>query len=767
MEIKLKSALFKRIFNSDNISNDYSQQPLRLAIYEDYNVPLIKEKRAYADILEDYSNILANVVNIEMISFNGLPNDLIKEFLKIGFPAKKLMIVNSEFDFSTLDDIEPATFEKIESVHFSGMKSKGGKKTKFRNANALKNLKYLNLYDCETLDLDSFFEEIPNPEEISALDISSNLPDPQKVEGLKGLKSLYIQGVKDSKGLYNFLESISLENLTVLSITDCDLENMPDSVVSRLSSLLALDLNNNSNVNYNRILSALPQKKILKTLAIQDVKDNNFNLDTSQLEKFITLQQLRCRNIFLNFDGFREYIGKDSSLESVELFNTNVQNLEFLTDARTDIYISIEQDDIDFGMLTPEFVKKQSRLDLTRTNTGERLELSYERVQEDDLKRTSGISFIVDDKNLPSIETTLSSVDKIYGGDIRISDNTTLVEEFLDKYSKKIEYGFSLISSSFLEIDQEAVVRLNKDVKIDNIAVIDRECNDAYVRKRFEYTPEQYIELRRKIEEITGDIPQDLSDIQKFMIIYRRLGSRISYDHGIIGANKYSQYAQDNVDDCRNCVNGLMRNTCVCAGYADILYNCLKAVGIEAYKISGLSGEYHQWNKVKIDGVFYNTDLTWDVPSLTKNYIHIPRWCLKGDKFFGKAHKEQIGKKAECPKDLDKGQIIEAFKFAMKFDGIRPQNEFLVVFKDVFQEINKEFQKLFSLKRKKALPEPTIEKSEEKTGSTNVSTFASSPKHALSWDLGERATEVQAKMAEISATTVLRTEVAEKEMDGK
>lgn len=751
MEIKLKSELFKEIFKDEIIVVEELSGEVRLDISEDVKVPKINGNKAREDIFEDYRNILEAGINVLGIAFCNLPSELIREIFKIGCHSKIMKVLDSEFDFSILDDVDSSQFEHIEDLQFSGLKSKDGTKSRFKHASNLKELRYLNLFGCECLDVDSLLDDIPFPEKLDTLWISSNLPTSGQMKRFNNIKSLYIQNVDDPNKLFNFLESVSLETLTVISIKNCNLENMPESLIARLSSLLVLNLINNENTDYNKILNAIPNKVSLKNISLHDVKDNNFNIDISNLERFIKLKRLDLSKLKFDFDRLGVYLERDTDLKSLIISDCNVENLDFLDNARRSVEVDISQDDIDFKLLTPQIARKHEMLSLRRRTTNESIETSYKGKNEYDLKPTLDLGMNIRAESLEELKSIIADADEMSDVDIEVSHDISVVEDIFLRHIDKVKSNYSVTVSSFSQMTEERVDRLSRTRKLDSIKVIDKECNDEFISKRFTYTTEQYLELKKKVQEITGDIPRDLPELQKFMIIYRRLGAKIAYDYGIVGKHKYSKYAKDNVDNSRNCVNGLIRNTCVCAGYADILYNCLREVGIEAYKVFGVAGDYHQWNKVKIDGKFYNTDLTWDVPELVKNDdTRFLTWCLRGDDFFEKSHNATFGKSDKCLEDFDKKQIKEALRFAMEFDGIKPKNRVLVVFEEIKDELKSVWNDVFRSK-KKALPEPSKENADtsglsSQTFSTAVSPLNKANDSRASWDLGAKKAEVQSLM---------------------
>lgn len=59
----------------------------------------------------------------------------------------------------------------------------------------------------------------------------------------------------------------------------------------------------------------------------------------------------------------------------------------------------------------------------------------------------------------------------------------------------------------------------------------------------------------------------------------------------------------------------LINKSAVCEGYALSAYRLLTDTGLECKIITGTGdGESHAWNIVKVDGEWYNLDLTWDDP---------------------------------------------------------------------------------------------------------------------------------------------------------
>ena len=142
----------------------------------------------------------------------------------------------------------------------------------------------------------------------------------------------------------------------------------------------------------------------------------------------------------------------------------------------------------------------------------------------------------------------------------------------------------------------------------------------------------KYSIIRHKLEKIVEDL-YGKSDKEKFKSIYRRLANMIDYDHDAIKDG--SEYAKLNEEACRNLENAVLLNTCVCQGYCEVLKQTLSLVGIESIICKSIEGEddtTHTYNIVKLDGEWFNTDLTWDYSSIRRGVR--PRYCLKSDKDF-------------------------------------------------------------------------------------------------------------------------------------
>ncbi|HIX42184.1 MAG TPA: DUF5050 domain-containing protein [Candidatus Kurthia intestinigallinarum] len=97
--------------------------------------------------------------------------------------------------------------------------------------------------------------------------------------------------------------------------------------------------------------------------------------------------------------------------------------------------------------------------------------------------------------------------------------------------------------------------------------------------------------------------------------------------------------------DDRYTAYGLLQDkVAVCQGYATAAYALLKELGMEVRYVVGVAYDKdgnpqdHAWNKVKVDGKWYNLDVTWNdpVPNRANSVSH--KYFLLSDKTLNKDH---------------------------------------------------------------------------------------------------------------------------------
>ena len=111
------------------------------------------------------------------------------------------------------------------------------------------------------------------------------------------------------------------------------------------------------------------------------------------------------------------------------------------------------------------------------------------------------------------------------------------------------------------------------------------------------------------------------NDYEKERFVHNRLTELFDYQRNPLDQSAYS---------------GLVMNKTVCAGYARSFSYILTRLGIPCYLCTGYAGEAHGWNIVKLDGDYYNVDLTWDDTGTDSPYSY--DWFNKTDGDYGSTH---------------------------------------------------------------------------------------------------------------------------------
>ncbi len=155
--------------------------------------------------------------------------------------------------------------------------------------------------------------------------------------------------------------------------------------------------------------------------------------------------------------------------------------------------------------------------------------------------------------------------------------------------------------------------------------------NEDPIEERMEYI--KYGLIYTRLANLVSDIDMNMPEVERFKAVYTRLARMIDYDEGMEDCD--SKYAKDNIKASRNMINAVLLNKTVCLGFAETLKQTLSLVGIEvkiAHSLRNNDDTRHAYNLVKIDGVWYNADLTWDYSSIRRGIR--PKYCLKSDRHF-------------------------------------------------------------------------------------------------------------------------------------
>ena len=123
-------------------------------------------------------------------------------------------------------------------------------------------------------------------------------------------------------------------------------------------------------------------------------------------------------------------------------------------------------------------------------------------------------------------------------------------------------------------------------------------------------------ECRKVLDSLgVGNMP----DYDKIITIYRYIADNTKYAKSISDKHVFTAYG------------ALIDHVAVCQGYSQLFYRMTKEAGLSCRIISGKSnGENHTWNIVKLGGIYYLVDVTWDSSLGNNSMIYF----LKGSKDF-------------------------------------------------------------------------------------------------------------------------------------
>lgn len=103
---------------------------------------------------------------------------------------------------------------------------------------------------------------------------------------------------------------------------------------------------------------------------------------------------------------------------------------------------------------------------------------------------------------------------------------------------------------------------------------------------------------------------------------------------------KYVHDALSNMNDYKlsapmnqSAYSAIVNGQTVCAGYARAMQYIMQRLGVPCYYCAGYAGENHAWDIVRLDGDFYNVDVTWDdADPINYDYFN------KSDKNYASTH---------------------------------------------------------------------------------------------------------------------------------
>lgn len=139
-------------------------------------------------------------------------------------------------------------------------------------------------------------------------------------------------------------------------------------------------------------------------------------------------------------------------------------------------------------------------------------------------------------------------------------------------------------------------------------------------------------EVEAKVKQIVSKIGTSWSDYDKEKYIHDYLVDTIKYNQTVAE----NPITNGNVHQALDAYGALIGKSAVCEGYAKAFQYLCYTVGLNANQVHGVG---HEWNVVKLDGEWYQIDVTWDDPIVNGGKVD-----MKTYDFFNLTTKQMLAK---------------------------------------------------------------------------------------------------------------------------
>ena len=209
----------------------------------------------------------------------------------------------------------------------------------------------------------------------------------------------------------------------------------------------------------------------------------------------------------------------------------------------------------------------------------------------------TNINLIIELKDLETIDIKDENIT------IQIDNICELSQESLNDL--KIKYNISKIlvgQMMYITNDYFYLLEiLSKQFNININNQLELEKNNEVTNDIYDI--ETYIKILDKIDDIINKCKSD-DVIKTINNIFDYIANNVSYDDtGVLNTNIESQ----------NLIGPIFNKKSVCEGYSKLYKQILSLIGVESIIVSGGGSKVdggHVWNQVKINNVWYNTDVT-------------------------------------------------------------------------------------------------------------------------------------------------------------
>lgn len=489
---------------------------------------------------------------------------------------------------------------------------------------------------------------------------------------------------------FDVLMSLRLDFVEELVVTEMDSEAKLLNIISLCTNVKSLIIQGDNRIKTDSVISNIFKPGLLKTLILNGVKV------PTNLKKLVNLNSILLKNVkFCKVGKFLQELPNPDKVTEISLCNvdfggtsidvlkrfTNLQfinldkindcefsNLRFLSENESLKKLIIKNNNINIreanSLISGKYTKNISvKMDKTDTlDINEKNECSI-TIGTDDLKQ------VIQKINLSKIDTAK----------IIVNEENNILKNI--KHLKHIKRCISISVKDISYLELEDLREIKKSIFVDKIYLRDEIGEKAY-------TTGAYIKIRKEIDNLIVGIDKDITEVGKFLEIYRILGENIEID----------DLMETAATDITKLENALEEKKCTSMTFAKILQYCLSCLDIQSRIVDGYyknDDNLYLWNQVKIDGDWYNVDIVKDSKYIAKQGLFKVKVknCLIEDNIFYKTHTANTTNVASAPKSYDKQEISMCL------------NE-----TDLFQKIIDVILRIFAYNRQEALPVAKREK---------------------------------------------------------
>lgn len=227
-----------------------------------------------------------------------------------------------------------------------------------------------------------------------------------------------------------------------------------------------------------------------------------------------------------------------------------------------------------------------------------------------------------------------------------LSDEEATVRPVYEKLSKKEKSVYTAVYRGVDDCDKqiELPCEISGDTYSKIYCLLEKQEGDLFFIDSTYYTAEKlreakiiYREDKKRIKEMRREL---------------ELATEDGVDDAELGLSEYDtvmrihdyiirncRYIEENDSGyCATAYGCLVQNEANCEGYAKAFNLIASRMGLESILVTGTtdSGENHAWNQVKVDGRWYNIDVTWDESDVEGDLRRV--YFLCDDDFFSETH---------------------------------------------------------------------------------------------------------------------------------